>query len=186
MPEPKPELTELLGRMSAGDRNAEAELYRQLHEDLQRRARSLLGGANAMHSLRTAGLVSEAYMRIAKLDGIAWESRQHFLAVACKAMRSVLVDHARRKAAKKRQADEGNDALDQIAASYEERALNIIDLDLALETFAALDPQAARIVELRFFAGLTVPEVAAILGIGTATVVRDWNYARSWLYRHLS
>lgn len=173
-----PPLTVLLRRMSAGDHDAGDRALALLHGHLRALAGTLLAGQPDGHSLQVSALVNEAYLRLARGAG-GWNDRRHFLRVAARAMRSVLVDHARHAGRAKRQP--AHDGLDALVRSYAERAHDLLDLDRALERLAAIDTQAARTVELRFFAGLTVDETARVLEISRRTVERDWAFARAWL-----
>jgi RNA polymerase sigma factor (TIGR02999 family) len=176
--------------MSDGDGSAEEELFDRVYRRLRAIARHQRRRGPASATLRTTALVSEAYLRLARLEGYSWESRGHFLGVAAKAMRSVLVDHRRRHQRKKR--DSGGDRLplEDVVLAYEERAsADLLALDAALIRLAAEegeDGEAVRVLELRFFAGLTVTETAEVLGISKRSAERSWAYARSWLKRELS
>lgn len=150
------------------------------------RAHHLLRSQPASHTLQTDGLVNEVYLRLAGCRNTTWQNRSHFLAVAARAMRSILVDHGRRKSRKKRQADGHEVPLDSVYASYTERAIDLLQLDEALGRLAATDARAARIVEMRFFGGMTLPEVARALDTSLRTVERDWEHARLWLHRELT
>lgn len=183
-PEPS-QVTVLLQRLSAGEAGAADELIPLVYQELRGLARRRMADQPAQHTLGTTGLVHEAYLRLAGGSGGPWEGRRHFLRVASRAMRSVLVDHARRKQAEKRGGSRSAEPLDELCALYEERSLDLVALDEALEGLATKDEELARIVELRFFGGLENAEVAEVLGCSTRTVERGWRTARSWLSTRL-
>lgn len=173
------EITRLLRRMGAGDGEAREELYKLIYTDLHNQAEVLMRRQNPSHTLQPTALVNEAYLRLASRSG--WEDRRHFFGVAAKAMRSVLVDHARARRAAKRGGETEAVPLDELVLPFEDRAGDLVDLDAALEEFAAMDSRAARVVELRFFVGLTCREAAQVLDVSDATVERDWEVAKAWL-----
>lgn len=178
--------THLLGRVSQGDLAASDELLAVLYEELHRLARQNMSDERSNHTLQATALVGEAWIRL--VDGAssaAWESRAHFLRVAARAMRNVLIDHARSKQAKKRGERPQRVPLDAVLAHYEDRSLDVLALDQALGKLVRVDEDAAKIVELRFFAGLTIEETARVLGVSTPTVERRWRVARLWLRREI-
>ena len=175
-------LTRLLRLASRGDSHAEQEAYRLLEAELRGLAARSMRRQPAGHTLQTTALVNEAYLRLCRLSDREWTSREHFLAVAARAMRSVLVDHARAKRRQKR--DPGVPLAERAAAGAVDP--RVLDLDAGLERLEAIDPQAARVVELRFFGGLTSAEAARVLGISLRSCERVWQYARAWLHRELS
>jgi len=170
-------VTLLLQRMGRGDRGAAEELFGILYDELRRRAAGIMSG-QAGQTLQPTAVVHEAWLKLGEGD---WESRGHFLGVAAKAMRSVLVDHARARRAEKRSGGGSRVGLDQVLLAYEERALDLVGLDEALGRLEAFDPELARLVELRFFGGLSIAETAEVLGRSTATIERSWRTARSFL-----
>ena len=179
--------TAILQRLGAGDRAAEAELLGLVYAELRALAASALRGERAGHTLQPTALVHEAWLRLVGAGPTDWTCRAHFFGAAARAMRQVLVDHARARGAAKRgggrgrvEADEAS-LLDLSVAAWEERALDLLALDEALQRLAAADPRAARVVELRFFAGLEMAEVARVLSVSLPTVERDWRLARLWL-----
>lgn len=174
------EVTVLLGRLHAGDAAAEDALIPLVYDELYRIARSQMADQPAHHTLGATALVNEAYVRLAG-GATAWESRRHFLRVAARAMRSILVDHARKKHALKRGGPREPLPLDEWCAAYEQRSTDLVELDDALERLARRDEQLARIVELRFFGGLETKDIARVLECSTRTVERGWSTARSWL-----
>lgn len=133
------------------------------------------------HTLQPTALVNEAFLRLDTKESAAWESREHFLAVAARAMRYILVDHARRKGADKRGGGQKRVTVSGLVTDDTERLVDLLALDAALDGLAKLDPRHARVVELRFFGGLGTKEIAKVLEVGTATVERDWFKARAWL-----
>jgi RNA polymerase sigma-70 factor, ECF subfamily len=180
-PDDAREITLLLNRMAAGDAAASEallpRLYAQFHELAERMMRD-----DRRVTLQPTALVHEAWMR---LTGGAFENREHFAAVAARAMRSVLVDHARRRAADKRGGGHARVPLDEVSALFQENVPDLLALDEALRRLDQQDPELGRIVELRFFGGLSVEETARVLGSSTATVTRGWRVARMWLVREL-
>jgi RNA polymerase sigma-70 factor (ECF subfamily) len=189
-------ITELLHAWGAGDAGASEELARFVYAELRRQARRALRREGEGHTLQPTALVHEAWLRLDDQHGADWESRTQFFAVAAQMMRRVLVDHARTRRALKRGGAPVQVTLGEVDVAGTvpngtrgvEAALDAIDLlalDDALARLAALDPQKARLVELRYFAGLSIPEAAAALGISAATVGREWAVARLWLRREL-
>lgn len=177
-------VTGLLQRVERGDEDAADELYTVLYADLRERAGRLLGpGPEA--TIQATALVNEAWLKLRSPSAEAWKSRAHFLGVAAKAMRSVLVDHARAKGTRKR-GGKRRVLLDQAVAVYEERAIDLAALNEGLEQLAALDERLSKVVELRFFGGLSIEEAAVALGVSEATVSRRWTTARAWLHSTLT
>jgi RNA polymerase sigma factor (TIGR02999 family) len=183
-----PTVTELLRAWGAGDTGASEALVPLVYGELRRQARRALRREGEGHTLQATALVHEAWLRLDGQHDARWESRTQFLAVAAQMMRRVLVDHARTRRALKRGGGGGGtqvtlgDADHAIAAPDE---VDVLALDDALARLATLDPRKARLVELRYFAGLSIPEAAAALGISPATVGREWAVARMWLRREL-
>jgi RNA polymerase sigma factor (TIGR02999 family) len=189
-------VTELLRAWGAGDAQASESLVRLVYAELRRQAQLALRHENDGHTLQPTALVHEAWLRLGDQQNARWESRSQFFAIAAQMMRRVLLDHARARHALKRGAAGLQVSLGEADFfSVESRApsaqaaavdaLDIIMLDEALSRLAVLDPQKARLVELRYFAGLSIPETAAALGTSTATVGREWAIARMWLRREL-
>lgn len=175
----------LLAAWRRGDEEALAELLRRVYDELCRIASNYLRQERPGHTLQTSALVHEAYLRLIDQDAASWRNRAHFLGIAARMMRRVLVDHARYHGYAKR----GGGAL---KVSFDEEAMapavpkpEILELDLALSELAELDPEQARLVELRYFGGLKVDELAVVLGISISTVTRKWSLAKAWLYRRL-
>src|SRR5437870_6324368 len=179
------EVTQLLIQWSNGDKAALDKLMPLIYDELRQLARHYMSRERAGHTLQTTALVNEAYVRLVNRKGVHWQNRAHFFAIAAQLMRSILVDHARSHAYAKRGGGARKIALDDAMVISQERAAEVIALDDALKELAEIDPQQSRIVELRFFGGLTIEETAEVLGIGHATVERDWKMARAWLRRKL-
>lgn len=160
-------------------------LFPLAYQELRRLAHGKLRGERAGHTLDTTALVHEAYLRLARLNRIDWQNRTHVLALAAQAMRRVLVDYAERRNAQKREGGRTRVPLDGLSIAVDDDAVHFLDLDEALERLEALDARQCRVVECRFFAGLTIEETAEALGVSAATVKRDWTHARAWLNRAL-
>jgi len=180
-------VTELLRAWGAGDAQATDSLIRLVYAELRRQARLVLRREGEAYTLQPTALVHEAWLRLGGQHDARWESRTQFFAVAAQMMRRVLLDHARTRRALKRGGGAVHVSLSGAAASPDAPldAVDLIALDEALTRLAAMDPQKARLVDLRYFAGLSIPEVAEVLGVSTATVTREWAVARMWLRREL-
>jgi RNA polymerase sigma factor (TIGR02999 family) len=181
------EVTRLLRAWHAGDEAAYGRVSAMLYEELRSRAMQYTRRQRTGDSMQATALVHEAFLRLRDAGQVDWHDRNHFLAVAARTMRRVLVDLARAKASVKRGARPAHVTLDvNIAAPEPEHApLDLIALDDALDALGAIDPRKVRVIELRFFGGLTVEETAAVLDVAPDTVARDWRMARSWLLKHL-
>ena len=177
-----PQVTHLLARWSGGDLNAREALIPLVYDELRRLARSFLARQRSDHTLQSTALVHEAYMRMVGYTSVNFENRGHFFAVAAQLMRRILVDHARKHNAAKRGGKNVTLALDEALAAPAGSEIDVAALDNALNTLAELDPRQANIVEMRFFAGLSIDETAKVLGISPATVKREWTTARTWLF----
>ena len=182
---PANELTQLLHQWSSGDADALPRLLELVYPELRKIAASRLRGERRDHTLDPTGLVHEAYMRLAHQDGRHWNDRTHFYAVAARVVRAVLVDHARARRRIKRGAGAGSVELADWHASVPAPAVDVLDLDAALKELEAIDAERARIVELRHFAGLSIEETAAALGISDSTVKRGWLAAKTWIRQRL-
>ena len=178
-------VTELLVNWGHGDQTAREALIPLVYEELRRAARRHLWHERPDHTLQSAGLVNEAYLRLVRQERPQFQSRAHFLGVAAQLMRHILVDHARNHRAAKRGAGAPRLILDPHIALPQKRELDIVALDDALNKLASLDPQQSRIVELRFFGGLSIEETAVAVAISPATVKREWATARAWLQREM-
>jgi len=171
---------------SNGDRAALDRLMPLVYDELRGIARRHLSREDGPQTLQSTALVHEAYFRLIDQNRVQWRNRAHFFAVAARLIRRILLDHARRRHAEKRGGGAQRLTLDEAVASPVRRDVDVIALDQALESLAELDPVQAQVVELRFFAGLTIAEAAEVLGISTATVERDWMTARAWLFDRLN
>jgi len=184
------DITTLLGRAAQGDDMAAGELFPIIYDELRGLAGAFLAQEKAGHTLQTTALVNEAYLKLAggNAAGFQFNGRSHFLAVAAQAMRRVLITHARDGKRLKRGGGAGrislSEAEGQVAAP--EADVDLVALDEALTRLAQMDERKSRLVEMRFFAGMSVEETAEALGVGTATVKRDWAMARAWLFREIS
>lgn len=180
------DITMLLIDLSDGKREALDKLIPLVYRELRQMAARYLRREAASHTLQTTALVHEAYLKLVDQKKVRWQNRSHFFAIAAQAMRRILIDHARSRLSDKRGGSEQKIALDEGAIDIsEERASSLIALDEALERLAEIDPQKSRIVELRFFGGLSIEETAQSLSIGTATVIRQWRMAKAWLYKEV-
>jgi RNA polymerase sigma factor (TIGR02999 family) len=180
------DVTVLLVASSTGDKAAMDKLLPMVYDELRRLAQSHLRSERPGHTLQSTALVHEAYLRLIDQKQVQWQNRAHFFALASQMIRRILVDHARAHRAGKRGAGAENLSLDEALGVPGRRDLDLIALDDALTSLAALDPQQSRIVELRFFGGLSIEETAAVVGLSVATVNREWASARAWLFRELS
>jgi RNA polymerase sigma-70 factor (ECF subfamily) len=187
MPKPSAqEVTTLLIDWRQGNQEALDRLMPIIYEELRRRAHRYMQGQRKGHSLQTTGLIDETYLRLLDCSKVSWKNRAHFFAVTARLMRRILVDHARAHSYKKRGGGLERISLDlnQIPAIRDDP--DLVALDDALEALAAEDDRKSRVVELRFFGGLSVEETAEVLGISGQTVMRDWRLAKVWLMREIS
>ena len=182
---PANEVSQLLVDWRKGDKAAFDKLMGLVHPELRRIARRYMRGERAGHTLESAALVNEAYLRLIDVTTIDWQSRAHFFAVAAQSMRRILVDHARNRNYAKRGGVQQKLSLTEADRFANKPDVNLVALDDALKALAAMDEQVSRIVELRFFGGLTIEEAAEVLGVSHATVERDWSIARAWLRREI-
>ena len=183
---PSHDVTGLLKAWREGDEAALDTLMPLVHEELRRIAQGCLHGERAKHSVQATELVNEAFLRMVDVKHVDWQNRTHFLAMSARLMRRVLVDLARARAADKRGGGAVRVTLDEAALPGVAPHADVIRLDDALQALAALDERKSRVVELRFFGGLTTDETAAALQVSTKTVLRDWEFARAWLQRELT
>lgn len=174
-------ITGLLSEMRGGDAAAAEALFERVYAELRRLAGAYLRKERQDHTLQPTALVHEAYLKLIGSDNKNWHDRRHFFNVAAQIMRNILVDHARKHQAEKRGGAGRKLSLDEAVEYYRQRDINLIDLDQALTELAALDPDQGRIVELKFFAGLKIDEVAGLLDVSEATVNRQWHKAKMWL-----
>ena len=180
------EITRLLAEWAGGDRAALDELAPLVHAELRRIARRQMSGERHGHTLQATALVNEAYLRLAGGGRLEWQSRAHFFAVCAQVMRHILIDHARAHARDKRGGGAAHVSPDEAAVVAGGRASELLALDEALRALEALDAQKGRIVELRYFTGLSVEETAEVLKISPTTVRREWRRAKAWLYRAIA
>ncbi len=186
---PKPlaqDVTRILGQLAEGDSSAATELLPLVYDELRALAAHYMHAERPDHTLQATALVHEAYVRLVGTGSLEFKGRQHFFAVAARAMRRLLVNHARDRKARKRGGDMRRITLSEAFAAREGQFIEILNLHEALEELAALSERQARLSELRFFAGLEVAEAAEVLGIGLTTAKRDWTIARAWLTNRLA
>lgn len=184
---PQPEqVTQLLVAWSNGDESALDRLIPLVDEELRRLAHRYISGESAGHTLQTTGLVNEAYIRLVDSSHVQWQNRAHFFAVSAQLMRHILVDYARARRSKKRGGGLVQVSLADALPISPARDPDLVALDEALSALAAIDHRNSRVIELRFFGGLSVEETAEVLEVSPDTVMRDWRLAKSWLLRELS
>lgn len=178
-------ITHLLKEWSDGDQRALDKLTPLVYEELRHQAARYLRRERPGHTLQTTALIHEAYLRLIDAKDVHWQSRAHFFAIAANLMRRILVDHARRRDADKRGGSQLKLTLNDMFTVAKETDVDVLAIDEALDRLARMDQQQARVVELRFFSGLSVEETAAALGVSPKTVKRDWSVARAWLRREI-
>jgi len=186
MPATSHEVTQLLIEWGNGDQAALDKLMPLVHGELRQMARRYMSRQNPGHTLQTTALINEAYLRMVGGQEKHFQNRAHFFGVAAQAMRHILVDYARSKNYAKRGGNAPKVSLDEALTVSEERAAELVALDDALQELANVDPRKCRVVELRYFGGLSVEETAEVLKVSTITVMRDWSMAKAWLHRELS
>jgi len=179
-------ITQLLVAWSEGDRAALDKLVPLVHAELRRIARNYMRGERKDHTLQTTALINEAYMRLVDQKHVRWQNRSHFLAIASELMRRILVDYARRRQYQKRGGGALQVSLSDAAGLANERSLDLVALDEALKSLAEIDERRSRVVELRFFGGLSIEETAEVLKVSATTVERDWTIAKAWLHKTLN
>lgn len=180
------DITQLLVRASGGEQRAVDVLLPVVYDELRRIAERCLRRERVDHTLQTTALVHEAYMKLVDQREAKWQNRAHFYAIAAQAMRRILVNHAKGVNRVKRGGKRGRVPLDESVAVTPETDIDLVALDEAMDRLAELDPRKSRLVELRFFGGMSIEETAEVLGVAPATVKRDWNFAKAWLFRELS
>jgi RNA polymerase sigma factor (TIGR02999 family) len=185
-PVPSSEITGLLRAWSGGDDDALAKVVELVYPELRDIARRCLSGERPDHTIQATALVHEAYLRLVDIRQIRWQDRAHFLAVGARFMRRVLVDYARARDCAKREGAVRRAAFDEALLFSAEPDPMVVRLDEALEKLAAFDSRKAKVVEMRYFGGLTAEEIAAVLCISTQSVNRDWSLAKSWLVREMN
>jgi RNA polymerase sigma factor (TIGR02999 family) len=180
-------VTQLLVKFTDGNGDVLEELLPLIYRELRTLANNYLRRERADHTLQPTALVHEAYMRLVDQRSVRWQNRAHFFGVAANIMRRILVDHARRRGADKRGGEFEKQQLEEaLVVVSSEKSVELLALDEALETLERVDPQKARLVELRYFAGLSVEETAEVLGVSAITVKRQWRLAKAWLYGQVS
>ncbi len=180
------EITQILHDWNNGNEAAKEQLLPFVYDELKRQARFLMARERPNHTLQPTALVHEAFMKLSEQSGVDWQNRSHFYGIASRLMRQILVDHARLHAATKRGSKPIHFSLDDVQIPVEERADSILALDDVLERLEQFDEQQAKLVEMKFFGGLTNQEIAEALDISERTVGREWQAARLWLYRELN
>ena len=185
MPPTPRDVTRLLRAWNGGDEAALAQLMPLVEAELRRLARGCMGRERKDHTLQPTALVNEAFLRLAGARHVSWEDRAHFMGIAARLMRRVLVDHARSRGYQKRGGGAQRVALDDDLLDTADPRLSLVELDRALKAFAAVDARRSQVVELRYFGGLTLEETASVLDVSVETVKRDWRLARLWLLREL-
>ena len=180
------EVTQLLIDWSNGDQAAFDKLMPLIDEELRRLAHRYMSRERAGHTLQTTALVNEAFVKLVNRKNLHWQNRAHFFGIAAQVMRTILVDHARRHASVKRGGGARKLELDEALVVSQQKASEVIALDEALKQLALIDPRQSRIVELRFFGGLSVEEAAEVLHVSPATIKREWSTAKAWLYHELA
>jgi len=179
-------VTQLLIDWSNGDQSAFDKLMPLIDEELRRLAHHYMSRERAGHTLQTTALVNEAFVKLVNRKNLQWQNRAHFFGLAAQVMRTILVDHARSHSSAKRGGGARNLELDEALLVSQQRASEVVALDEALNQLALIDPRQSRIVELRFFGGLTVEEAAEVLHVSPVTIKREWSTAKAWLYRELA
>jgi RNA polymerase sigma-70 factor (ECF subfamily) len=182
----EPDVTQLLHRVSTGGRDALNDLLEVVHSELRRQAARYLRRERQNHTLQPTALVNEAFMRLIDQRSVQWQNRAHFFGVAAQAMRRIVIDHARTKQRIKRGGVQQAVTLDEAMMAGESQSMDVLALDEALTRLGRLDARQARIVELRYFAGLSVEETAEVSGLSPATIKREWAMARAWLHAELT
>jgi RNA polymerase sigma-70 factor (ECF subfamily) len=185
MPSSSGEVTQLLARVRSGDAEAPERLIGLVYAEPRKLARSCMRRERGEHTLQATALVHEAYLRLVGQRVVEWQNRAHFFGIAAQVMRRILLDYAREHRALKRGGGGVRITLDDALTVSEEQLENIVMLDESLRKLALKDPGQSRLVELRFFAGMSVEETAEVLGISTATVKREWSHAKAWLRRDM-
>lgn len=180
------QITQLLIAWGNGDKAALEDLLPLVYDELHRLARQYMRHERPGNTLQTSALVNEAYVRLVDQKNVKWQDRAHFFAIAAQLMRRILVDHARKRSSQKRAGGAQRVTLDEALVVSDERAAEVVALDDALVSLADIDERKSRIVELRFFAGLSIEETAEVLAVSPGTVMRDWTLAKAWLRRAIA
>jgi RNA polymerase sigma factor (TIGR02999 family) len=180
-----PDVTLLLSALTRGDKGATSKLIPVVYDELRRLAGSYMRRERVDHTLQATALVHEAYLKLVEQRSVDWQSRAHFFGVAAQLMRRILIDHARGHSRQKRGGDEQKVSLDEALIFSEQQADELLAVDDSLNQLAKIDPRQAKVVEMRFFGGLSIEEAAEVLGVSPKTVKRDWSVAKAWLYADL-
>ncbi len=183
---PLQDVTQLLRAWNNGEQEALDQLIPLVYHELHRLAHRYMGRERSAHTLQSTALVHEAYERLINLKDVSWQNRAHFFAVSAQVMRRILVDYARSRRYSKRGGEWRQVPLNEAVAVFHDRRTDIVALDDALQALAAIDPRKSRVVEMRFFGGLSIKETAEVLNVSEETVQRDWRLAKVWLLRQLS
>ena len=183
---PTKEVTQLLRAWMRGEDGAKEELYQMVYDELRRQAHRYMSRENSGHTLQTTALVNEAYLKLADTNNLNWQDRAHFFAVSANVMRHILVDHARASRAERRGGEAQQVGLEDIIEIPQAPNKDILALNDALNKLAKVDDRKSKVVELRYFGGLSVEETAEVLKVSADTVMRDWRLAKAWLLRELS
>ena len=178
-------ITELLRQWSAGDASALEGLTPLVYRELHRLAVRYMGRERPGHTLQATGLVNEVYVRLIDWQSVQWQNRSHFFGVSAQVMRRILVDYARSRLYTKRGGNARQVSLNDVPPVADNSLTGLLDMDIALNRLAKLDPRTAQVVELRYFGGLSVEETAEVLKVSPITVIRSWNFAKAWLLREL-
>ena len=186
MPAIPQEITQLLMKWRGGDKDALDHLTHLVYPELRRIARQYMGRENPAHTLQTSALINEAYLRLVDQQNTEWNNRVHFFAVAAQVMRHILIDHARKRHFAKHGAGAQHVSLDETAIMHQERAAEFVALDDALNRLAGFDTRKSQIVELKFFGGLTVEEIAEVMKLSPITIKREWRSAKAWLHLEIT
>jgi RNA polymerase sigma factor (TIGR02999 family) len=186
MEPPPQDVTQLLLAWNDGDHVARDELMSVVYQELRRLAHHYMKRESPGHTLQTSGLVNEAFLRLVDQRDVQWRNRAHFFGIAAQMMRRILVDYARSRRYAKRGGGIPNLSLDEALIVSDERTAEVVALDETLQRLAEIDPRKSRIVELRFFGGLSIEETAEVLAVSPGTVMRDWTLAKAWLRREMS
>jgi len=183
---PIKEVTQLLRAWMRGEDGAKEELYQMVYDELRRLAHRYMSRENSGHTLQTTALVNEAYLKLADTNNLNWQDRAHFFAVSANVMRHILVDHARASRAERRGGEAQQIGLEDIIEIPQAPNKDVLALNDALDRLAKVDARKSKVVELRYFGGLSVEETAEVLKVSADTVMRDWRLAKAWLLRELS
>jgi len=181
-----PQVTQLLRDWGNGDQAAREQLMNLVYGELHKLAHKYMRGERPGHTLQTSGLVNEAFMKLVDQRDVRWQNRAHFFGIAAQMMRRILVDHARTRTSEKRGGSGRAVSLEEALIVSSERSAEVVALDEALNLLAEMDERKSKVIELRFFGGLSIEETAEVLGVSQGTVMRDWTLAKAWLRREIT